>query len=175
MPFGELEAEWISSVAADVAGNIHVGGKNGTFVSHDRGQTWSSMRPLGDPVEVSAIAPDPWVDGRVFLATDAGARRSDDAGFDWTPINDGLRAFRGDEIDVDPEDPQVVANDYVVEFEHPQFGPTKMMGLPVALSETPGRLRAPAPELGQHTEEILLDVLGYDWDRISALRDRQVI
>ena len=33
----------------------------------------------------------------------------------------------------------------------------------------------PAPELGQHTEEILLDVLGYDWERITDLRKREVI
>ena len=74
-----------------------------------------------------------------------------------------------------PEDPQVRANDYVVDFEHPQHGRTRVLGVPVRLGETPGRVRAPAPELGQHTEEILLDVLGYDWERITALRERGVI
>lgn len=74
-----------------------------------------------------------------------------------------------------PDDPQMIANDYVVDFEHPQFGATRVVGVPVRLSETPGSVRAPAPELGQHTEEILLDVLGWDWDRIGALREREVI
>jgi crotonobetainyl-CoA:carnitine CoA-transferase CaiB-like acyl-CoA transferase len=74
-----------------------------------------------------------------------------------------------------PEDPQVRANDYVVNFEHPQHGRTPVLGIPVRLGETPGSVRAPAPELGQHTEEILLDVLGYDWERITGLRDRGVI
>ena len=74
-----------------------------------------------------------------------------------------------------PDDPQVKANDYVTTFDHPQFGPTQVLGLPVALSETPGELRTPAPEHGQHTEEILADVLGYDWDRITALRDQEII
>jgi len=74
-----------------------------------------------------------------------------------------------------PEDPQVRANDYVVDFEHPQHGKTRVLGVPVRLGETPGSVRAPAPELGQHTEEILLDVLGYDWERITALRERGVI
>ena len=60
-------------------------------------------------------------------------------------------------------------------FEHPQHGTTKVMGMPVKLAETPGQLRMPAPELGQHTEEILLDVLGYDWDRVTELRKREVI
>jgi crotonobetainyl-CoA:carnitine CoA-transferase CaiB-like acyl-CoA transferase len=74
-----------------------------------------------------------------------------------------------------PDDPQVRANDYVVDFEHPQFGTTQVMGMPVRLSETPGQVRLPAPEFGQHTEEILLDVLGYDWERISELRAKEVI
>jgi crotonobetainyl-CoA:carnitine CoA-transferase CaiB-like acyl-CoA transferase len=74
-----------------------------------------------------------------------------------------------------PEDPQVKANDYIVTLDHPQHGPTKMVGVPVQLSETPGSVRTPAPELGQHTEEILMDVLGFDWDRISALREKGVI
>ena len=78
-------------------------------------------------------------------------------------------------VDDLPDDPQVQANDYIVTLDHPQCGPTKMVGVPVQLSETPGSVRTPAPELGQHTEEILLDVLGWDWDRISALREKGVI
>ena len=50
-----------------------------------------------------------------------------------------------------------------------------MLGMPVRLSETPGSVREPAPEFGQHSEEILLDLLGYDWDRISELRKKEVI
>jgi formyl-CoA transferase len=48
------------------------------------------------------------------------------------------------------------------------------VGIPLTLSETPGHVQGPAPELGQHTEETLL-ALGYDWDRISTLRDKGVI
>ena len=73
-----------------------------------------------------------------------------------------------------PDDPQVQANDYVIDFEHPQHGTIQMLGMPVRLSETPGSIRSPAPEFGQHSEEILLD-LGYDWDAISDLRKREVI
>jgi crotonobetainyl-CoA:carnitine CoA-transferase CaiB-like acyl-CoA transferase len=74
-----------------------------------------------------------------------------------------------------PEDPQILANDYVVDFDHPQHGKTRVLGLPVRLRETPGSVRLPAPELGQHTEEILLDVLGYGWERITELRERGAI
>ncbi len=78
-------------------------------------------------------------------------------------------------VDDLPDDPQVRANDYVVDFEHPAHGTLQMLGLPVRLSETPGTVRTPAPEFGQHTEEILLDLLGYDWDRIAELRAKEVI
>ena len=50
-----------------------------------------------------------------------------------------------------------------------------MLGLPVRASETLGAVRLPAPEFGQHTEETLIDRLGYDWDRIAALRKHEII
>jgi crotonobetainyl-CoA:carnitine CoA-transferase CaiB-like acyl-CoA transferase len=78
-------------------------------------------------------------------------------------------------VDDLPEDPQVVANDYVTDFDHPVHGQTRVLGIPVRLSQTPGSVRLAAPELGQHTEEVLLDVLGYDWDRIAELREGKVI
>lgn len=78
-------------------------------------------------------------------------------------------------VDDLPDDPQVVANDYVVPFEHPRFGPTKVVGLPVQLSATPGTIRLPAPEFGQHTEQILVDLLGYSWEEVAALKEREVI
>ena len=50
-----------------------------------------------------------------------------------------------------------------------------MMGMPIQFSETPGSVRNVAPEHGQNTEEVLLDVLGWEWDRISELRQAGVI
>jgi crotonobetainyl-CoA:carnitine CoA-transferase CaiB-like acyl-CoA transferase len=78
-------------------------------------------------------------------------------------------------VDDLPEDPQVLANGYVVDLDHPRYGETRVLGLPVRLSKTPGSVRLPAPELGQHTEEILSEVLGYDRKRIGELRERKVI
>ena len=48
------------------------------------------------------------------------------------------------------------------------------VGFPVDWSETPATLRRPAPALGEHTEQILLEI-GYSWDDIGRLRGSDVI
>ena len=53
-------------------------------------------------------------------------------------------------------------------------GDARVVASPVDFGETPWALRGPAPEFGQHTEEILLE-LGYDWDGIIGLKDRGLI
>ncbi len=71
-------------------------------------------------------------------------------------------------------DPQVRANGYLVEVEIPGAGKLVEVGPPVALGGAPPAVRAAAPELGQHTEQVLVD-LGYGWDEISRLREARVI
>ncbi len=73
-----------------------------------------------------------------------------------------------------PSDPQVIANDYLVTVDYPGVGKAKVVGVNIDLSETPGMVREQAPELGQHTEEVLLD-LGYDWDSIIAMKEEGAI
>jgi len=72
------------------------------------------------------------------------------------------------------DDPQVLANDYVTWFDHPVLGRTKVVGFPWDFSKTPASVRSEAPEFGQHTEEILLE-LSYTWDDITKLRDEKAI
>ncbi len=67
-------------------------------------------------------------------------------------------------------DPQVLVNNYIVEVEHAELGKVKMIGSPINMTGTPTRWGTEWAELGQHTEEILLEH-GYDWEQISALRD----
>jgi crotonobetainyl-CoA:carnitine CoA-transferase CaiB-like acyl-CoA transferase len=73
------------------------------------------------------------------------------------------------------DDPQVIANDYIIECEHEVLGKVKVRGLPVELSRTPGRVIPEAPECGQHTEEVLIEMGGYTWEDIAELRDKEVI
>ncbi len=72
-------------------------------------------------------------------------------------------------------DPQAILNGYITEFDHPSYGVLRLPGFPVTLSATPARIHAKAPEFGEHTEEILQQKLGMDWERIMELRDRGII
>ena len=84
----------------------------------------------------------------------------------WAPVQDYMEAL---------SDEQAIANEYVVEIDHPNAGKVKMLGLPIQFSETPGKVRSGAPELGQHTEELLTELLDYSWDEVIGLKDKQVI
>jgi crotonobetainyl-CoA:carnitine CoA-transferase CaiB-like acyl-CoA transferase len=73
------------------------------------------------------------------------------------------------------DDPQVVANDLIAELSHSQWGRVKQTGLLTKLSATPGRVERAAPMLGEHTDEILREYLGYSADRIATLRAAGIV
>ena len=81
------------------------------------------------------------------------------------PVNDVRQALA---------DPQVTARDMIVEVEHPDFGPLKEVRSPV---RTEGEIRHPAraPKLGEHTDQILREILSYSDSTIARLRDTGVI
>lgn len=58
------------------------------------------------------------------------------------------------------------ANDYLVEQDHPRFGKQRIVGMHIALSETPGKVGRPAPELGADTEAVL-DWAGLDHTEVA--------
>ncbi len=71
-------------------------------------------------------------------------------------------------------DAQVLHRNMLVEVQHPKAGRIKQIGVPIKFSETPGEARTPAPEIGEHTEEIL-GGLGYNKEGIERLRKEGVI
>jgi crotonobetainyl-CoA:carnitine CoA-transferase CaiB-like acyl-CoA transferase len=66
-------------------------------------------------------------------------------------------------------DPQIAARDMVATLAHPTAGPTRVIGTPIKLSDTPGSIRSAPPTLGQHTDAVLGE-LGYDQDMIVSLK-----
>jgi crotonobetainyl-CoA:carnitine CoA-transferase CaiB-like acyl-CoA transferase len=73
-------------------------------------------------------------------------------------------------------DPQAWENDYFVETDCEEVQRrVKVRGLPIGLSKTPGAVRSLGPELGQDTEMILTETLGYSWEELGAFKEQGVI
>jgi CoA:oxalate CoA-transferase len=84
------------------------------------------------------------------------------AGVPCGPVNGVAEVF---------QDPQILAQEMVIDVDHPGSGIVRMLGFPIKLSGTPCRVRHPAPALGEHTDEVLAE-LGYsDAERAAWRRD----
>ncbi|MEZ5817436.1 MAG: CaiB/BaiF CoA-transferase family protein [Hyphomicrobiaceae bacterium] len=83
------------------------------------------------------------------------------AGVPCGPINNIQEVF---------ENPQVVARGLKVDIPHPTAGTVSLVRSPMRFSETPVEYKTPPPLLGQHTDEVLKDVLGKSADEIAALK-----
>jgi crotonobetainyl-CoA:carnitine CoA-transferase CaiB-like acyl-CoA transferase len=72
-------------------------------------------------------------------------------------------------------DPQVQAREMFVELEHPIYGPVKITGTPLKLSETPGRVERLAPLPGEHNEAIYVDLLGHSKEDLARWQAEGVV
>ena len=88
------------------------------------------------------------------------------AGLPYTPINN-IREIC--------EDPHIQYRNMLVEIEQSIVGKVRIPGSSIRLSETPGEVYAPAPFLGQHSEEVLKHILGYPQEEIDQLKREGVI
>lgn len=105
-----------------------------------------------------------------------------DARFAEKPRAEWMAIFREEELIFTPiqsssevfKDPQALANRYIIDVDHPVWGKIQMLGFPWDFHETPAGVQREAPEMGEQTEEILLE-LGYSWEGIVKLKDAEVI
>jgi formyl-CoA transferase len=88
------------------------------------------------------------------------------AGVPCGPINNIDEVF---------DDPQVVARGVQIDMPHPTAGNVKLVGSPMKMSATPPRYDMPPPLLGQHTDEVLRDLLQQSPEQIAALRERGIV
>ena len=73
------------------------------------------------------------------------------------------------------EDAHFKAREAIISVAHPVFGELKMQNVAPKLSMTPGQVRTPGPELGQHNDEVYKDLLGMDETQLAELHQRGVI
>ncbi|MFC1823876.1 CaiB/BaiF CoA transferase family protein [Thermodesulfobacteriota bacterium] len=117
---------------------------------------------LTNNVELIAI-----LDEAMFAKTrDKWGRILDEHGIVWTPVPSSFEEVT--------HDPQMLANEHIVEVEHPSLGPGKILTTPIRLNREAPKIRRVAPEIGQHNEEILLE-MNYTWEEIVKLKDKGVI
>ncbi|MEW6253326.1 MAG: CaiB/BaiF CoA-transferase family protein, partial [Planctomycetota bacterium] len=88
------------------------------------------------------------------------------AGIPCGPVNNMQRLFA---------DPQVLHRGMVAEVPHPTIGTLRLVGVPIKYADAPAAIRRPPPLLGEHTEQVLAEVLGYDAERIAELRRQGVM
>jgi len=96
---------------------------------------------------------------------------------EWQAIFDenGIPSGPINTVDKVLENPQVIARHMIEEIEHPVAGHTRIPGIPIKLSRTPGEIHKAAPLLGADTEKLLGKYLGYDAEKIAELREKKAI
>ena len=124
------------------------------FVTNgDRTNNQKALKPILDSVFKTKTI-DAWL---VVL---------EEAGIPCAPINTVDRVLK---------DPQIKARDMIVEVDHPVAGKMHVPGVPIKMYKTPGSVDSPAPLLGQHTEEILKELLGMSKEEVDALRAKDIL
>ncbi|WP_205869562.1 CaiB/BaiF CoA transferase family protein [Pseudomonas viridiflava] len=102
----------------------------------------------------------------VFKTTAQWVDELEAAGVPCGPVNDLAQVF---------DDPQVLARGLAIELPHALGGRVAQVASPIRLSETPVEYRRAPPLLGEHTSQVLQDLLGMSGDEVVALREAGVL
>ncbi|MGA3085099.1 MAG: CoA transferase [Thermodesulfobacteriota bacterium] len=93
---------------------------------------------------------------------------------EWVPVLEGMPFAPIQSVKEAANDPQAQATGCFISYEHPRHGLVHNLASPINMSETPANYRMPAPELGQHTEEVLLEY-GFGPEDIVRLKEQGII
>ncbi len=135
---------------------------------------------IGQP----SLKDDPrFVNNNARVANRPALREVLDAAFQAHDADNWLAEFRRAGLPCGPissipevfAHPQAAARQLALEVEHPSAGTVRFAGFPYKLSQTPAQVRLPPPMLGEHTEEVLVTLLGYSSEQIAELREQGVI
>jgi len=112
-----------------------------------------ALNGILDPIMMTKTTPE-W--GEIF----------EKEGLPYSPINNMKQSC---------EDPHIAYRKMLVDIDQPRVGRMRIAASPIRMSETPGEVYAPAPLLGQHTDEVLKALLGYSDETIAQLKKEGVI
>lgn len=147
------------------------------FISIDKAAQWEALRralPVVPALDWNAARAEA-ADGRVAAALESAfashpraaiVEQLRRAGVPVVPVRHFNEMF---------DDPQIAANELIAEVTHPEFGKVRQTGMLTKFSATEARIDRAAPLLGQHTDEILREYLGYDPAKIAALHQSRII
>ena len=71
--------------------------------------------------------------------------------------------------------PQVAARDMLPKVDHKTFGPTPLANTPIKMSRTPGGIKGTSPDMGEHTREVLSELLELDTTQLDELVKQQIL
>jgi CoA:oxalate CoA-transferase len=132
------------------------------------------------------IASDPYMMPRLLKGMGVEKLETTEELKEWVAgrkVNDIVEDLSSADVPVAPvyqidqmlEDPQVKERGIIQAVEHPTAGTVRSPGFPVKMSGSPTPIRLPAPQIGQHNEEVLTKLLGYTKEQVDDLRKAGVI
>jgi formyl-CoA transferase len=139
---------------------------------------------LCDVIGLPDLKEDPrFVDNRARVAHRGDLRQVLDQAFQRRDAAEWLARFQEAGLPCGPINtipdvfahPQVAPREMILEAEHATVGTVRFPGFPYKFSHTPAAVRLPPPRLGEHTEEVLVQDLGYVREEVAAFRQRQIV
>jgi crotonobetainyl-CoA:carnitine CoA-transferase CaiB-like acyl-CoA transferase len=144
----------------------------------------NSWKRLTKVLGHSALAEDP--DFATIEARLKNVDRLDEIVEEWTRgktsseimeifKNEGFASGTVQNVKEVVESEHVKAREMLATVEQPQLGELKIPGCPIKFSETPAEVKTPAPLTGEHTEDILCNMLGYTQEEYQRLKDNKIV